>query len=55
MVASVRGFNAASREVVDTVYAKAIELGGKCEGPPGVRGPDPNGIYARMPLSLNLR
>jgi hypothetical protein len=40
------GFNAASREVVDAVYAKAIALGGKCEGPPGVRGPDPNGIYA---------
>jgi hypothetical protein len=43
------GFAAASRSVVDQVYAKAMELGGKCEGPPGVRGPDPNdpnGFYA---------
>jgi catechol 2,3-dioxygenase-like lactoylglutathione lyase family enzyme len=34
------GFSASSRAVVDTVYKKAIELGGTCEGPPGVRGPD---------------
>ena len=40
------GFEAQSREIIDSVYAKAIELGGKCEGPPGVRGPDPNGFYA---------
>ena len=41
------GFRAASRAVVDTVYAKAMELGGRCEGPPGVRGPDgPQGFYA---------
>jgi predicted lactoylglutathione lyase len=39
------GFSAPSRAVVDAVHAKAIDLGGKCEGPPGVRGPDPNGFY----------
>src|SRR5262249_16556502 len=40
------GFAAPSRAAVDAVHAKALELGGKCEGPPGVRGPDPNGFYA---------
>jgi catechol 2,3-dioxygenase-like lactoylglutathione lyase family enzyme len=40
------GFAAPSRAVVDAVYTMALELGGKCEGPPGVRGPDPNGFYA---------
>jgi catechol 2,3-dioxygenase-like lactoylglutathione lyase family enzyme len=41
------GFAAASRTVVDAVYAKAMELGGTCEGSPGVRGPDgPSGFYA---------
>ena len=40
------GFTAASRDVVDAVYAKAREFGSKCEGPPGVRGADPNGFYA---------
>ena len=39
------GFAAPSRAVVDAVHAKALELGGKCEGPPGVRGSDPNGFY----------
>ena len=27
-----------SRAKVDELYAKAIELGGSCEGPPGARG-----------------
>jgi len=43
------GFAAPDRATVDAVHAKALELGGKCEGPPGVRGPDladPNGFYA---------
>jgi catechol 2,3-dioxygenase-like lactoylglutathione lyase family enzyme len=41
------GFSAPSRDIVDAVHAKAIALGGTCEGPPGVRGPDgPNGFYA---------
>jgi catechol 2,3-dioxygenase-like lactoylglutathione lyase family enzyme len=39
------GIEAPSRAVVDAVHAKALELGGACEGPPGVRGPDPNGFY----------
>ena len=39
------GFAAASRAVVDAVHAKALELGGKCVGPPGLRGSDPNGFY----------
>ncbi|MBA3812382.1 MAG: VOC family protein [Caulobacteraceae bacterium] len=36
---------AASRDVVDRVHAKALELGGADEGPPGVRGDDPDGFY----------
>ena len=40
------GLSAPSRAVIDAVYAKAMELGGTCEGPPGVRGDDPNGFYA---------
>ncbi len=39
-------FPAASRAVVDAVYAKAIELGGKCEGAPGLRGPQEMNYYA---------
>jgi predicted lactoylglutathione lyase len=38
-------FPAPTRAAVDAVHKKALELGGKCEGPPGVRGPDPNGFY----------
>lgn len=35
-----------SRAKVDTLYAKAIELGGSDEGPPGVRGDDgPQAFY----------
>lgn len=33
-----------STEQVDSLHAKAIELGGKCEGKPGTRGT--NGFYA---------
>jgi len=40
------GFAVPTRDVVDAVYAKAREFGSKCEGPPGVRGADPNGFYA---------
>jgi catechol 2,3-dioxygenase-like lactoylglutathione lyase family enzyme len=39
------GFAAKSRATVDAVHAKALELGGRDEGAPGVRGPDPNGFY----------
>lgn len=34
------GFNAPSRAAVDAVHAKALELGGTCEGAPGLRGPE---------------
>ena len=35
-----------SRDKVDAVYAKALELGGTCEGPPGVRGDEgPQAFY----------
>jgi catechol 2,3-dioxygenase-like lactoylglutathione lyase family enzyme len=37
---------APSRAAVDASHAKALELGGVCEGPPGIRGDDPNGFYA---------
>ncbi|MEO6248225.1 MAG: VOC family protein [Sphingomicrobium sp.] len=39
------GFSVASRADVDTVYAKALELGGVSEGKPGIRGDDPDGFY----------
>jgi catechol 2,3-dioxygenase-like lactoylglutathione lyase family enzyme len=34
------GFAAPSRAVVDAVFAKAMDMGGTCEGPPGLRGPE---------------
>ena len=35
-----------SRARVDAFYAKAMELGASCEGPPGVRGDDgPHAFY----------
>jgi catechol 2,3-dioxygenase-like lactoylglutathione lyase family enzyme len=35
-----------SRAKVDAVHAKALELGGTCEGPPGVRGDEgPQAFY----------
>lgn len=39
------GMQAPSRDVVDAVHAKALKMGGKCEGKPGIRGDDPNGFY----------
>ncbi len=34
------------RAKVDALYAKAMELGGSCEGPPGVRGEEgPQAFY----------
>lgn len=34
------------REQVDALHAKALELGGRCEGPPGVRGDEgPQAFY----------
>ena len=40
------GFAALTRAAVDAAYAKALELGGKCEGPPGPRGPAEMNYYA---------
>jgi len=35
-----------SRAKVDALHAKALELGGSCEGPPGVRGEEgPHAFY----------
>ncbi len=35
-----------TRDKVDMLYAKAIELGGTCEGPPGLRGDEgPQAFY----------
>ena len=39
-------FDAPSRAAVDAAHAKALELGGTCEGPPGFRGPEEMGFYA---------
>ena len=36
---------APTRAAVDAVHAKAIAQGGKDEGAPGVRGPNPDGFY----------
>jgi catechol 2,3-dioxygenase-like lactoylglutathione lyase family enzyme len=36
-----------ARAKVDALYAKALELGGTCEGPPGLRGEEgPQAFYA---------
>ena len=37
---------APSRDAVDAAHAKALELGGTCEGPPGPRGPAEMNFYA---------
>ncbi|MBD3648681.1 MAG: VOC family protein [Pseudomonadales bacterium] len=42
-------FLAGSRENVDKLYAKALELGGTDEGEPGERGPTFYGGYFRDP------
>lgn len=39
-------FAAPNRNIVDRAHAKAMELGGKDEGVPGVRGPESGGFYA---------
>ncbi len=40
------GFMLESREQVQAFYDKAMELGGKCEGAPGLRGPAEAGNFA---------
>lgn len=37
---SMFAFSCEARVEVDALHAKALELGGRCEGAPGVRGPD---------------
>lgn len=39
-------FAAPSRAAVDSAHAIALELGGKCEGPPGPRGEPERNMYA---------
>lgn len=42
-----------SREAIDALHAHAVQLGGSCEGPPGLRGPEGEqafyGAYFRDP------
>jgi catechol 2,3-dioxygenase-like lactoylglutathione lyase family enzyme len=40
------GISVASRDLVDRVHAKALELGGADEGPPGLRAVGGEGFYA---------
>lgn len=40
------GIAVASRETVDRMHSKALELGGADEGPPGLRGEGGEGFYA---------
>jgi catechol 2,3-dioxygenase-like lactoylglutathione lyase family enzyme len=42
---SMVAFPAKTRALVDAAYAKAMALGGKDEGKPGIRGSDQNGFY----------
>jgi catechol 2,3-dioxygenase-like lactoylglutathione lyase family enzyme len=39
------GLSAPTRAMVDAVYAKALVLGAKDEGAPGIRGDNPDGFY----------
>jgi catechol 2,3-dioxygenase-like lactoylglutathione lyase family enzyme len=38
--------NAPTRELVDQMHAKALDMGGTDEGAPGLRGNEANGFYA---------
>lgn len=40
------GISVASRDLVDQIYSKALELGGADEGPPGLRAVGGEGFYA---------
>jgi len=40
------GISVASRDLVDRIYSKALELGGTDEGPPGLRAAGGDGFYA---------
>jgi predicted lactoylglutathione lyase len=41
------GFSLKDRAQVDAFHAKALELGGTCDGAPGVRGPGAYFAYMR--------
>jgi len=40
------GLPVGEQAAVDAIHAKAISLGGQCEGAPGLRGDAANGFYA---------
>lgn len=40
------GVSVASRDLVDRIHSKALELGGTDEGPPGLRAEGGEGFYA---------
>jgi catechol 2,3-dioxygenase-like lactoylglutathione lyase family enzyme len=42
---SMIGFMMETPEQVRAFHAKALELGGLCDGPPGLRGPEDMGAY----------
>jgi catechol 2,3-dioxygenase-like lactoylglutathione lyase family enzyme len=44
---SMFGFVLGSRDQVDAFHAKALELGGRCDGPPGLRAPNAYFAYVR--------
>jgi catechol 2,3-dioxygenase-like lactoylglutathione lyase family enzyme len=50
---SMVGFLLESREKIRAFHAKAIALGGTCEGAPGLRGPAENGNYAAYVRDLD--
>jgi catechol 2,3-dioxygenase-like lactoylglutathione lyase family enzyme len=51
---SMGGFSMSTREEVDAFYAKALELGGTCEGAPGERMPGAYFSYFRDPEGNKL-
>lgn len=50
---SMFGFMLDSREKVSAFHAKALELGGTCEGAPGLRGPAKAGNFAAYVRDLD--
>jgi catechol 2,3-dioxygenase-like lactoylglutathione lyase family enzyme len=43
---SMFGFMVDNPDTVSAMHARALELGGTCEGPPGPRGPDETNNFA---------
>lgn len=50
---SMFGFMLDSREEVSAFHAKALELGGTCEGPPGLRGAADDGTFVAYVRDLD--